>query len=99
MTVQSALEAARLWGRHSSIPVPGDLRDDEELRQVNSRLGEIASALRSQGRLSDAEQAWLRSVRPDLHRRLINLPPGAEKGYVESLVMVIDALLTSARLT
>jgi hypothetical protein len=98
MPVQSVSEAAKLWARHASIPLPGDLRDDEELAQVNSRLGEIARALSTQGRLTVAEQDWLRSVRPDLHRRLINLPPGAEKGYVESLVIVIDAMLTSARL-
>jgi hypothetical protein len=98
MTVQSISQAAKLWARHASIPLPGDLRDDEELRQVNNRLAEIARALSTQGRLTETEQEWLRSVRPNLHRRLINLPPGAEKGYVESLVIVIDAFLTSARL-
>jgi hypothetical protein len=98
MTVQSASEAAKLWARHSAIPLPGDLSDDEELRQVNNRLGEVASALRTQRRPSDAELDWLRGVRPALHRRLIDLPPGAEKGYVESLVIVVDAFLTTARL-
>jgi len=98
MTVQSANEAAKLWARHASIPLPGDLRDDQGLQQVIDRLGEIASALRSQGSLSAVEQEWLRSIRPDLHHRLITLRAGADRGYVESLVIVIDAMLTSARL-
>jgi hypothetical protein len=98
MTVQSAGEAAKLWARHAALPVPGDLRDDERLRQVNAQLGEVANALMKQGRITQAEQDWLRSVRPDLHRQLITLPSGADRGYVESLVIVIDALLTTARL-
>jgi hypothetical protein len=98
MTVQSANEAAKLWARHAAIPLPGDLRDDQELQQVISRLGEIANTLKSQGSLSAAEQEWLRSVRPSLHHRLITMRASGDRGYVESLVIVVDALLASARL-
>jgi hypothetical protein len=98
MTVQSGAAATKLWARHAAIPLPGDLRDDDELRQINGQVGEVASTLMSHGSLTAAEQDWLRSVRPDLHHKLITLPSGAERGYVESLVIVIDALLASARL-
>jgi len=98
MTVQSGTAAAKLWARHAAIPLPGDLRDDDELRQVNGQVGEVAGTLMSHGTLTPAEQDWLRSVRPDLHHKLITMRAGAERGYVESLVIVIDALLASARL-
>jgi len=98
MTVQSATAAAKLWARHSAIPLPGDLRDDAELTRLTGQIAEVAGTLLSEGRLTVAEQDWLRSVRPDLHRQLLSLRPGAERGYVESLVTVIDAFLAAARL-
>jgi hypothetical protein len=97
MTVQST-DAAKLWARHTAIPLPGDLRDDSDLLQLNGQIAEVASSLMAAGRLTPAEQAWLRSVRPDLHQKLVSMRPSAERGYVESLVTVVDAFLTAARL-
>jgi hypothetical protein len=98
MTVQSTTDAARLWARHTAIPLPSDLRDDADLQQVNGQIAEVASSLMAAGRLAPAEETWLRSVRPDLHRKLLSMRPSAERGYVESLVTVVDAFLTAARL-
>jgi hypothetical protein len=95
--VNAGSAAAKLWARHVAIPVPTDLLDDEQIRQTNERVGEIMSNFSATGRLSPAEEQWLRSVRPDLNKALVTMRASGERGYVESLLIVIDALISSAR--
>ena len=90
--------ATRIWARHSVLPCPADLRDDAEFLKVCDGLARVAEAYKTNGRLSPADQQWLRQIRPDLHRRMLTMPPSGERGYVESALSVVDAFLTEGRL-
>ncbi|HEY3200935.1 MAG TPA: hypothetical protein VGK55_10350 [Actinomycetes bacterium] len=91
-------DATRIWARHAILPVPADLRDDAEFLEVCEGLSRVAEACKTNGRLSPADQRWLRQIRPDLHRRMLTMPPSGERGYVESALSVVDAFLTEGRL-
>jgi hypothetical protein len=90
--------ATRIWARHAVLPLPTDLRDDPEFLEVSVGLSRVAEACTTHGRLSPADQQWLRQIRPDLHRRMLTMPPSGERGYVESTLSVVDAFLTEGRL-
>jgi hypothetical protein len=90
--------ATRIWARHEVLPFPTDLRDDPEFLEVCEGLSQVAEACKTNGRLSPADQQWLRHVRPDLHRRMLTMPPSGDRGYVESTLSVVDAFLTEGRL-
>lgn len=90
--------AARIWARHCVLPFPVDLQDDAEFRQLCDGLARVAEACQARGRLSPADQQWLRQIRPDLHRRMLTMQPSGDRGYVESALSVVDAFLTEGRL-
>lgn len=98
MTVESVSAASRLWARHAAIPLPSDLSDDQDLKLVHGKAAGVAESLASSGRIDPAEATELRSLRPGLHAQLLTMRPSAERGYVESLLTVVDALLATARL-
>jgi hypothetical protein len=91
-------DADRIWARHSVLPCPGDLRDDAEFTDLCDGLSRVADGYRNDRRLGPADVQWLREIRPELHRRLLTMPPSGDRGYVESALSVVDALLTEARL-
>lgn len=91
-------EARRIWARHAALPIPTDLRDDADLTGLSAGVSSIATAFMTAGRLAPAEEASLRSIRPDLHRRFLSMRASSERGYVESLLAVVDSLLSTSRL-
>jgi hypothetical protein len=97
VVVNTGGTAAKLWARHTAIPVPTDLLDDTEIIQTNQQVGEVMRNVASSGRLSPTDEQWLRSVRPELNRRLITMRASGERGYVESLLCVVDELIASAK--
>lgn len=91
-------EAGRIWARHAALPVPTDLRDDADLTELSAGVSGIATAFMKPGRLAPTEEAWLRGIRPDLHRRFLSMRASSERGYVESLLAVVVSLLSTSRL-
>jgi len=91
-------DATRIWARHAVLPFPADLRDETAFVELCEGLARVAEACKIHGRLSPADQQWLRQIRPDLHRRMLTMPPSGERGYVESTLSVVDAFLTEGRL-